>query len=390
MESPKNKIKVLHIITLFSVGGATETVVSIAKGLKDNGYDVTIVSGSHIASEGNMLPIAKEFGLKVIIIPDLKRNIHPIYDLKSLFHLKRIIKEGKFDIVQTHSSKAGIIGRFAARLAGVKHIVHTVHGLPFHAYQNSILRWLYIFIEKLSAKITSVLVAVSHQIVTESLHYKVGKNEQFVVIRSGFNTNDYRVNPETSDKYRNILGIKRDDFVLGKISRLSKLKGHSILIQVLPEIIKEFPQTKFMFVGDGEMMDKLVRKVKELGVNEHVIFTGSVSPSVIPDYLSAMDAVIHTSLHEGLPRVIPQALLMRKPVITYNLDGAPEVIIDDYNGLLIPPLNGKLLQDSIRKMIKEYPKFYNNCVENEESVRGEFDEMKTVTDICKLYDNLLS
>ncbi|MDI6802583.1 MAG: glycosyltransferase family 4 protein [Bacteroidota bacterium] len=390
MESQKRKIKVLHIITLFSVGGATETVVSIAKGLKDKGYDVTIISGSHISSEGNMLPIAKEFGLNVTIIPDLKRNIHPIYDLKSLFHIKKIIKEGNFDIVQTHSSKAGIIGRFAARLAGVKHIVHTIHGLPFHSYQNSIIRWLYIFIEKLSAKITSVLVAVSNQIVKESLHYKVGKNEQFVVIRSGFNTDDYRVNPETSDKYRKMLGFKRDDFVIGKISRLSKLKGHSILIQVLPNIIKEFPQVKIMFVGDGEMMNELVTKVKGLGINEHVIFTGAVPPSAIPDYLSAMDAVIHTSLHEGLPRVIPQALLMRKPVITYNLDGAPEIIIDDYNGLLIPPLNDELLQNSIKKLIKEYPKFYNNCVDNEEPIRREFDEMKTVTDICKLYDNLLS
>jgi glycosyltransferase involved in cell wall biosynthesis len=380
--------RVLQIITLFSVGGATETVISLARGLKEKGYEVTVVSGPHIESEGDMMPIAHDAGIQVRIVPHLQRDIHPINDIRSLFSLMKIIKDGNYDIVHTHSSKAGILGRLAALFVGEKNIVHTIHGLPFHDYQSSFIRHIFISVEKFVAHFTTYLIAVSEKIVLDSLKYHIGKKEQFKIVRSGFHTNLY-MEEQNNRKLRQKLSLDDNDFILGKISRLSSLKGHSALLRVMPSVKKEFPNIKLLFVGDGEIRNELENDVLLNDLQDVVIFIGAVRPAEIPSYLSLMDVVIHTSLHEGLPRVIPQALVMGKPVISYNLDGAPEVIQNKFNGLLIAPSNDNELLDAIRKIVEQYEYFRQNCLIGREKIRQEFDDGKMVQDICDLYCKIL-
>jgi glycosyltransferase involved in cell wall biosynthesis len=383
------KIRVLHIITLFSVGGATETVISIAKGLMLRNYDITVVSGPFIESEGDMLPVAIEAGIKVIIIPELRRNIHPIHDIRAFYRLRKMIREGRYDVVHTHSSKAGIIGRLAAYYEGVQNIVHTIHGLPFHHYQNHFARLLYILVERFTAKRCSKLIAVSHKIIQESLNAGIGSTDQFEVVRSGFDVQPFINNSLKNSKLMTDLKIQDGDFVLGNISRLSPLKGHAILIDILPKLKKRIPQLKLLFIGDGKIRHSLEQKATAINLKESVIFAGSIPPSNIPQYLSLMDIVVHTSLHEGLARVLPQALVMGKPVVTYSLDGAPEVIQDGYNGYLVEALNKDELINSICDIFQQYKQFESRCLLDKGKIIHEFSEDKMVMETENTYKMLI-
>lgn len=382
--------RILQIITLFSVGGATETVVSLAKGLETQGFDVTVVAGPHIPFDGDMLPIARAAGINVIILKELTRNIHPFNDLRALIHLTRIIKRGQFDIVHTHSSKAGVLGRMAAYIAGVRKIVHTVHGLPFHKHQNLITRYFYVIVEKFVARFTSLIIAVSRRMVTDYIEAGVGRKDQFVVIRSGINTELFEEHPKQDLDLRRRLGIQTGDFVIGKISRLSPLKGHSTVIKLLPAILEEFPHVKVLFVGDGEIREELIADVENKGLREHVIFAGLVVPSEIPRYLSIMDLVVHTSLHEGGPRVLPQALLMGKPVISYDVGLAPEVVRDGFNGFIVATSEDSQLVNAIRQTIERYDFFAENSLRDSGRMKEEFSEEKMVLDMCNAYARLLN
>ncbi|MFI5251802.1 MAG: glycosyltransferase family 4 protein [Bacteroidota bacterium] len=381
--------RVLHIITLFSIGGATETVVSIANGLQLHGYNVCILTGPNIPSEGNMFDQAETSSLKVIIFPSIRRKINPIFDLIALFQLTRFINKGDYQIVHTHSSKAGIIGRLAARLAGIQCIIHTIHGLPFHEYQRTINRKLYIIIERFAARFTSKLIAVSHRIVADALKAKVGKADQYIVIRSGFDIENFKGASGNTSQLKSALRIQSTDFVIGKISRLSRLKGHEDIIRLMPQLIAEFPKIKVLFVGDGEIRQELTELVKLLRLEESVIFAGMVSPGDIPNYLAIMDMVVHTSLHEGLARVIAQALFMGKPVISYNLDGSPEVINDHLNGRLVTPLHRDELYDAIKEIILGYDTFVKNCSNGRDEIAREFDADIMIDEIIHLYTGMI-
>lgn len=388
--SEPHKPRALLVVTLFSIGGATETVVSLARGLKDHGFDVAIVSGPHVPSEGDMLPAAKGLGLDVVILPGLVRSIHIWHDLLAFFQLVNIIKKGRFDVVHTHSSKAGVLGRFAAWTAGAPVIVHTIHGVPFHPYMHRLVRQSYILVERLCAKISNALVAVSHRIVQDCLQYGVGRKDQFVVIRSSFKSEQYLNNSSPTDAIRKSLGVAPDEFLIGKISRLSDQKGHAALLQVLPAVFRQHPRTRVVFLGDGEIRDSLMARVQQLSLGDRVIFAGAVHPSEIVQYIAAMDLVVHVSLHEGLPRVLPQALALGKPVISYNLDGAPEVIRHGIDGLLVPPLDDAALCGAISTIIEQYPHFSKNCESGRAKISEQFSEARMVADTVVLYRKLLA
>jgi len=389
MTNDKGSVRILHVITLFSVGGATETVVAIAKGLLHTRYEVMIVAGPHMESESDMLPLALDAGIRVKIIPELQRNIHPIKDVRAFLRLRRIMIDGQYDIVHTHSSKAGIIGRLAAYSAGVKIIVHTIHGLPFHNYQNILIKKFYIIAERIAARVTNKLVAVSHRIILDSIKHCVCRSDKFTVIRSGFDHHQYLLNPDMMSKIKNDYKIADEDFVIGKISRLSPLKGHSALIRIAPLLARNIPKIKILFIGDGEIREELESKVRELGIEKFVVFTGAIPPAMVPHAISIMNIVVHTSMHEGLARVIPQALAMGKPVIGYDLDGSPEVIQDGKNGYLVSPLDNGQLFASIINLAGKYSSFIEYTENNKESIRYEFSEEKMVSDYISLYDKLL-
>ncbi|MHB8929040.1 MAG: glycosyltransferase family 4 protein [Melioribacteraceae bacterium] len=386
----KKSKKVLNIITLFSVGGATETVVSMAHGLILRGYEVHIATGPNIPTEGSMYEVTDRLNIPVFTFPKLMRKINLFNDVQIIFQLARFIKKNSYDIVHTHSSKAGVVGRIAAWLAGTPVRVHTIHGLPFHRYQTWYLRNLFKLIEMFTAMTCNKLIAVSHTIVDVMVKNKLARQNKFVVIRSGFEIKIFQNYDHDIQTIRNKYNLDKNDIIIGKVARFSILKGHMYLLSAFEIVNKKMPNVKLLLIGNGELENKLKKTISEKHLEDKVIFTGLVQPEEIPSVISLLDILVHTSLLEGLARVLPQAIMMGKPVISFDLDGAHEVIKNGLNGYLIEPENIEMLADRIIELASDLEKAKKFGQYGKDFLGDEFSEEKMVKQVHDLYMELLS
>jgi len=342
-------MRVTHIITRLVVGGAQENTVATVLGLRQkSGVQVNLISGPTTGPEGSLESELKKFPALLQIVPELVRPIHPLKDFLALRKLEKIFREQKPDIVHTHSGKAGILGRLAAKRAGVPIIIHTIHGPSFGKFQNGLSNFIFRAAEKYAACATTHFIVVADAMKNQYLADGIGNPEQYTKIFSGFPLEPF-LTAKNDLELRKKLGIAPDDFVVGKIARLFKLKGHDDLFAIAPELIRQTPKIKFLLVGDGEWRSRFENLAKSLGLEKHFIFTGLVAPNEVPKYVGIMDALLHLSLREGLPRALPQALAAGKPVIAYDCDGAREICLDGQTGFLIQPgdlknLTGKIIQ----------------------------------------------
>jgi glycosyltransferase involved in cell wall biosynthesis len=345
-------IRVLHIITRMIVGGAQENTLLTVEGLdKMPEYDVWLMSGLDHGREGELLTRARET-TQLIIVPQLGRAINPLSDIVAFWKLYRLIKKGRYHIVHTHSSKAGVLGRIAAWLAGTPLIVHTLHSLVFHDYQPWIVNRTWRIIKKICAPVTDHFISVSRIISEKAIAAGVDKPEKFTTIYSGMEL-DWFLNAKfDSAKVREEFGIPQDAPVVGKIARLFPLKGHDQLMDAAPEIVKRVPNVRFFLIGDGILLEHLQERARNYGILENFIFAGLIDRERIPEMISAMDVVVHTSLREGLARVLPQSLAMGKPCVSFDIDGAPEVVINGRTGYLVEPFDSAGLADGIAGILE--------------------------------------
>jgi glycosyltransferase involved in cell wall biosynthesis len=382
--------KVLHIITLFSVGGATENTIFTVAGLINKGLNIDIVTGPHISSEGSMYEITKNLKIPVYTFHNLKRKISPFSDLIVILQLYKFIKKNKYDIVHTHSSKAGVVGRIASWMARTRIIIHHNHANPYHRFQPWYIQRTYKCIEKLSAKLCDKIVAVTQTIVDEMVRDKIAPREKFKVIRSGFNVEMFfKFDTSNDEKTKVKYGISHNDIVIGKIARLSVVKGHIYLLNAFKKICSQLPNIKLVLIGDGENRDHLMNYINENHLNDKVVFTGLVHPEEMPSVISILDVVVHTALLEGLPRVFTQSMLMGKPVIAFDLDGAHEVIEDGKNGYLIEPMNIEMLANKILDLVSDKSKIQKFSEYARNSIKDDFSINAMVENTFNLYQELL-
>ncbi len=390
MENNSTGKKVLHIITLFSIGGATENTIYTVDGLIKKGYYVDIVTGPNISSEGSMYSICKKLNIPVFTFNNLKRAISPLSDILVIFQLYLFIKKNNYDIVHTHSSKAGVVGRIAAWLAKTPIIIHHNHAKPYHRFQNRFIRIFYKGIEKFASIFCNKIVSVTHTIVDEMVQDKIAPREKFVVIRSGFNIENFK-NFNSADNYnlKNKFGLTDDDIVIGKIARLSVIKGHIYLLQAFEKVCRQIPNVKLLFVGNGENKNELLKFIDKKRLTDKIIFTGLIPTKEMPSVISLIDIVVHTSLLEGLPRVFTQSMLMGKPVISFDLDGAHEVIENGKNGYLIEPLNIEMLTEKIIDLASNISKARNFGSYAKNNIKDDFSIDAMVENNHNLYQELL-
>ena len=351
------KVKVLHIITRLILGGAQENTIFTVWGLNKNDcYEVDLATGPPIGPEGSLIEEAEKRGIKPKIIRHMRREINFFRDILAFIELYRIIRKGNYTIVHTHSSKAGILGRLAARMAGVKIVIHSIHGLPFFDYQNRLLNYIYILCERFAALFTDRLISVCEAIVRKAVAAGVAKEDKFRTIYSGIELDYYLDSGISIAEKQKELNLGPDVPVVGNISRLFNLKGHNYLLRAASQIAEVFPEAKFLLVGDGILRERLIRKAEDLKIRDNVIFTGLVNRKEIPKLISVMDVVVHASLREGLPRVLPEAMAMAKPVIAFEIDGISEIVRDGENGYLIPPKDSRKLAEAIIYLLKDKEK----------------------------------
>ena len=343
-------MRIVHVITRLILGGAQENTLLTVDGLHHrHGDDVTLITGPAEGPEGDLFARAAERGLNVELMPELVRAIRPGADWKAYRALRRSIRRLRPDVVHTHSSKAGIVGRAAAWAERVPAVVHTIHGLPFGPSESPWKNRIYIALERRAARQCHAIVSVCDAMTEQALAAGVGRPEQYTTVYSGMDVDAFLNPPRSREEVRREIGLADDEVAFATVARLFERKGHDDILAAAPEVLRANPKVRFVFIGDGIWRDRLMAEAERLGVRQAIHFLGLVPPGRIPELLQAVDAVVHPSLREGLARVLPQALLVGRPVISYDVDGAKEVVLPE-TGILLPPRSIDGLRDGILRL----------------------------------------
>jgi glycosyltransferase involved in cell wall biosynthesis len=348
-------MRILHISTRLILGGSQENTVLSCEGQLRRGHDVDLAFGPIYGPEGSMLERVEEFrtedGRRITthVVPHLMREVSPVADWRCVGELRRLIREIKPDIVHTHSSKAGILGRRAAWAEARKSkigVVHTIHGPPFmpidggvvNRVKRRVMNHAYTLAERSAARNCHVIVSVADAMTRQFLQRGIGMREQYVTVWSGMEVERFlnAAPGETRAEMRGKLGLAPGDFVIGTVARLAEHKGHDDLLDALGDELKRRPNWKLLWVGDGWWKERLMGRVKAMGLEGQVVTMGLVSQERVPGMMRAMDVLAHPSYREGLPRTVPQALLCGVCPVAYDVDGTGEVCIDGQTGRLVP------------------------------------------------------
>ncbi len=329
-------MRVLHVITRLILGGAQENTLFNCEDLvRLHGDEVTLATGPAEGPEGDLFERARQT-MAVRLVPELRRAVAPRVDWRAYRALRRLIAELRPDVVHTHSSKAGILGRAAAWNARVPAIVHTIHGLPFHPQESRWRNALYIRSERWAARRCHRLIGVAQAMVDQALAAGIGTPGQYVVIPSGMEVEPFLNPPRGRAEVRAELGIPAEAVVAAKVARLFEHKGHDDLLDIAPQLLLPRPAARLLFIGGGIERERLERRVADLGLTGKVVFAGLVPTHRVPELLGAADVVVHASYREGLARALPQGLIAGKPVVSYDVDGAREVALPGRTGWLTP------------------------------------------------------
>jgi glycosyltransferase involved in cell wall biosynthesis len=328
-------MKVVHVITRLIIGGAQEnTLLTVEDQHRDYRDAVTLITGPGLGPEGSLIERAQKGGLDVRIVPEFRRNIHPWRDWIAYRKTISLLADIRPQIVHTHSSKAGIIGRAAAAKLKIP-AVHTIHGASFHVGQNPLTHQSYIAAEKWAAPRTAKFISVCDAMTEHYVRARIAPREKFVTVYSGMEVEPFLNPPRPPAEVRAELGLSAEHVVIGKVARLFHLKGHEYVIRAARQVVDAQPNARFLFVGDGILRGQFEAEIARLGLSNKFVFSGLVPPQRIPELVAAMDIVVHTSLWEGLARVLPQALIAGKPVVSFDVDGAREVVIHGETGYLL-------------------------------------------------------
>lgn len=381
--------RVLHVITRLDLGGSAENTLLTAIGLAERGHKVAIIAGSSNNPPSHTEKFALEKGVKIERLPALQRNISIVNDGLALFALYRHMKKGRYDCVHTHTSKAGILGRIAARLAGVPVIVHTPHGHIFYGYFSRILTKVFVVMERSIAPFTDCILALTNQEKKETLELGIGKAERMVSILSGIDLAPFcAVTKKRRAEVLAALGWSETDFVVGTVARLVTIKNHSAIIAAAGKIKDRCPAVRFLFVGDGELLDNLREQVSAAGIKGIVLFAGWKDREELLDLLPAFDAFVLCSINEGMGRAFIEAQAAGVPVIGSRVCGIPEVIQEGETGFCVPLNDIDALAEKITWMYNNRNKLAAMGEKGRAWAARQFSKEQMVEKIDAVYQDL--
>jgi len=333
------KINILYIITKLELGGAQKHLLSLISHLDKSQYNIYLFT----ARKGLLMEVALSLsGIRLIESKFLKRPVNFINDFLAFTEICSFIKKNSIDIVHTHGSKAGILGRFAAKCTGVKVVLHTVHGWSFNDYQAFFLRLLFVWLERLCARFSDRIIVVCEYDKKKGLTRRIGSNSKYCIIHYGINHLEFR---SKDINLRRELGIDNNDLVVGMIACFKPQKSPLDFIEVARLVSRIVPKSKFLLIGDGVLRRKIEAQIVKLGLAKNVILTGWRSD--IPRVLSSIDVFVLTSLWEGVPISVLEAMAASKPVVVTDTGGIEEVITDGVNGYLVSTKNVISLSEKI-------------------------------------------
>ncbi|MBN2406063.1 MAG: glycosyltransferase family 4 protein [Elusimicrobia bacterium] len=308
--------------------------------------------------DGKIMEFIETVKMNIKQIPELVRDLNLVSDTIAFIKIYLFIRKNRFDIVHTHSSKAGILGRWAAFFAGVKVIIHTPHGHVFSGYFGKLKSSFFVFIERMTALITDRIITLTEKGIDDHVMYGIGPRKKFVAIHSGVNTDeltDDKVSGKAGLLLRKELGLIPGKIVVGTVSRLDPVKGNIYFVRAIKELMNMAPEiyetALFILVGDGEQRELLESMVKEYGISDKVIFTGMRNDVSL--IIPLFDIFVLASLMEGMGKVFIKAMVNAKPVIGTAVGGVPEIIEDGVSGILVPPKDPVALAGACARLISD-------------------------------------
>src|SRR3989338_1463671 len=334
------KPKILYLITQSEWGGAQRYIFDLANNLK-NDYEITVTAGG----EDELLKEINEIGVRTFPLKNLVREISPAKDILAYFEIKKLAKLIKPDILHLNSSKAGVLGAFAGKHAGVKKIIYTVHGFSFNEPMAKWKKYLYLLAEKLSAKYKDKIICVSEFDRQTGIKNKIGDQKKLITIHNGVG----QIELLDKNQARQLLNLPPDKIVIGTIANFYPTKGLNYLISAANEVIKNYPNILFRLIGFGQLENELRQQIKKLNL-ENNFFIGKLLAG--NRYLLAFDYYVLPSVKEGFPYAILEAMQTGLPIIATNVGGIPEIIKDGQNGLLVNPADPKSITNAIDYLMK--------------------------------------
>lgn len=326
-------IRVLHVITRLSLGGASENTVSSIVALQREGYECALALGLH-ECDAVAVADARRRGCSLVDVPSLGREITPLRDLAALAALARLMRKARPTVVHTHTSKAGFIGRLAARLARVPIVIHQPHGHVFYGYWNGRRTDLYVALERLAARWSDRIITLTDRGIEEHLARGIGRREQYISVPSGVPVEDLRARRPSREEARASLGIAPSSFVVAAVGRFVPIKGFDVLISALPKVVAKVPDLRLILVGDGPERDALRIRALALGVERCLVMPGAAAD--VSRYVAAADVLAAPSRNEGMGRALVEAMALGLPVVATTVGGIPDVVIDGECGRLVP------------------------------------------------------
>jgi glycosyltransferase involved in cell wall biosynthesis len=374
-------LKVCYIITKLELGGAQKVALYTAQHLDKKQFQDFLITGS-----GGILDNEALSKFRLFQLPSLVREVSPFKDLKALWQIYKILKKEKPDIVHTHSSKAGILGRFAAKLAGIKKIVHTVHGYGFNETQKWYVKYIYVYVEKICAMISDKLIAVSKEDIKKGIAYRIAKESKFTLIRAGIDISFYK-NYTPNAEFKKILGIDDKTRIISTIGPFKPQKNLKDFISAAEIVLSSISDVVFIIAGDGQLRPELEKQIASFGLQKKILLLGWRTD--IADILYASEAFVMTSLWEGLPCTIVEAMCCAKPVIANGIDGVKEVIINGENGWQTKPYDYQDTAAKIIKLLQDKTLLLQIAQKAKASINEEFDSQYMVKQQENLYKELL-
>jgi glycosyltransferase involved in cell wall biosynthesis len=384
----REKAKVFRIITRLSVGGSSIHTILLTAHLNKETFHSLLLKGSEGKDEGDLQDLLDRKQVDPVVLPQLKREISPKNDLMTFWKLYRWMCREKPDIVHTHSAKAGTLGRLAAKLAGVPVIIHTFHGHLFRGYFGSLKTRLVILTERLLSLISSKIIAVTQSQKEELFRYKIAPWGKLVSIPLGLELDFLQKVEADKGKLRTELGLAANCPLIGSIARLVPVKGHSYLLRAAKKVIAAVPESRFLIVGDGMLRGELENQARSLGIEDNVIFCGFRRD--LSKIYADLDVVVLTSLNEGLPVAVIEAMASQKPVVAYDVGGVKDLIESGVNGISLPFGEIDKLSESIVYLLRNPEERERLGHKGRHKVYPRLHYSRLVQDIEKLYSQLMA
>ena len=377
-------IRVLNIVARLNVGGPAIHVTLITEHLHAPEYESTLVAGKVGEDEGDMSYYAEQHGVEPIIIAELGRELHPLRDLKTLWKVYRLIRQIKPHVVNTHTAKAGFVGRVAARLAGVPVVVHTFHGHVFHGYFSPLKTRFFITLEQIAGRMSdTILVLTEGQRDDLVDKYHVAPRDKFTIMAYGLDLAAFAQAPRKTGEFRRTWNIPASAPLVTIVGRLVPVKNHALFLEAAAKVLAQMPDTYFSIVGDGELRGELEAQADSLGIRGAVTFTGW-QREVVPVYADS-DVLVISSVNEGTPFTVIEAMATGCPVVATAVGGLPDFLDHGSLGALVPSGDAEALASAIVQTLRQP----SDAEALRTMIVGRYGIARLAHDLDRLYRDLL-